>query len=185
MLLLSCTCQEITSKRHQLIMDAHQWCNKTCGQADPPPCLFGDYHEWIPRGTFNKEDSMATKRQRIDAAPLIPGARCFTHGRICNGRIADINVSGLPCVDYSPSGLKRGCEGPTNSVYIIFFKKHKKRKSRVIVGENVPVDTTNFHVILRGVSSGFAFSIFGGLGFVAHLACLRYFISNHSGLKQT
>ena len=50
----------------------------------------------------------------------------------------DIDISGFPCVDYSPAGNQRGIHGPTFPVLLTLLQWHRQRRTKLVFLENVP-----------------------------------------------
>lgn len=134
----------------QLITVHMQWCNNTTEMSHPMPCVFGDLTEVLPPDTFNTEENFMKNLYRANKMPMMTHQHCYTHNKLCplglRGEVAsDYDLSGLPCPDMSPAGLRKGCEGPTGPVFISHAKLHIARQTPLLVIENVP--ETWFHNI--------------------------------------
>ena len=80
--------------------------------------------------------------QDIEAAKLKLKQHCFTHNRKCaicgpEAREVDMDVSGLPCPDFSKAGKGRGKEGPTAPVFGCHAKYHAACQTPMLLVENV------------------------------------------------
>ena len=132
--------QEFDRKCHQVIRDNHLWCRDN-GLRFPMPCLFEDLHGCIPANTFNTEDEFAVKLWKVKKAPLVARQFCLTHRRMCSlfgpDAAADVEVAGLPCWDMSLAGSKRKEHGETNSVFMVHAKRHKEKRTPLLIIENV------------------------------------------------
>ena len=134
--------KEIDSWCRQLITDHHEWCQDALQVGRTMPCIFGDITKIVPQTTFDKEDNFARKLWKIDHAPFVESCFCHSHHRECplfgaNGLNPDYDISGLPCPDFSKSGLRLRHEGPTNSVFISHAKMHCHFGTPLLVIENV------------------------------------------------
>lgn len=72
---------------------------------------------------------------------------CLVHDDECVIEDVDFDVSGIPCIDYGPSGSQKGIYGPTFSVFLSFFHWHRSKRTKVVFIENVPelpVDVVRF-----------------------------------------
>ena len=63
---------------------------------------------------------------------------CLAHGRHCRFLEVDVDNSGFPCVDWSPSGLQLGVFGPTFTVPLTLCAWHRSRRTKIVFMENVP-----------------------------------------------
>jgi site-specific DNA-cytosine methylase len=73
---------------------------------------------------------------------------CDVHGISCAIPSVDLDVSGLPCVDFGPSGLQRGVEGPSIMVFLSWSKYHRSMKTKLLFLENVPELPIMFILVL-------------------------------------
>ena len=126
----------------QLIIDHMQWCNNTTEMSHPMPCVFGDMTEVLPPDTFT-EGNFMKKVYRANKMPMMTHQHCYTHNKLCplgvRGEVdSDYDLSGLPCPDMSPAGLRLGPEGPTSKVFISRAKLHIARQTPLLIIENVP-----------------------------------------------
>ena len=102
------------------------------------PCVFGDLEQCIPRDTFCRTDTFMEKLVKVDNAPIFETQHCFTHNKLCKlDQDSDLEVSGLPCWDYSLAGKRLGEEGPTISAFLTHAKRHCHSETRLIIVENV------------------------------------------------
>ena len=72
------------------------------------------------------------------SVPIHPCMYCHRHGRYCHFARCDVDMSGTPCVDFSPAGLQRGVEGESFPVLLSFLAFHRSQKTKIILMENVP-----------------------------------------------
>lgn len=136
------TAQEILPNCRQLIIDHMQWCNNTTEMSHPMPCVFGDMTEVLPPDTFT-EGNFMKKVYRANKMPMMTHQHCYTHNKFCPSGVrgevdSDYDLSGLPCPDMSPAGLRLGPEGPTSKVFISHAKLHIARQTPLLIIENVP-----------------------------------------------
>ena len=78
------------------------------------PCIFGDVVGCLPEESFDPDTDFAQKFRDIDQARLNFRQYCHTCGRECSlfaGVQTDMEIAGLPCVDFSRVGAKCGKEG--------------------------------------------------------------------------
>ena len=89
----------------------------------------------LENGTFME------KVVRANRCPLRQHTWCYTHNGFCplfgSGVAADIEVAGLPCIDFSKAGKRLGPEGPHSKVFVAHAKRHVEMATPVIVIENV------------------------------------------------
>lgn len=78
------------------------------------------------------------KMQFIFTSKCVPYMHCLIHGKNCMMEEVDIDISGFPCVDYSPAGTQKGIYGVTLPVLLALLKWHRSRKTKVVFLENVP-----------------------------------------------
>ncbi|CAE7244744.1 unnamed protein product, partial [Symbiodinium sp. CCMP2456] len=81
------------------------------------------------------------KVARANRCSLRQHAWCYTHNGLCplfgSSVAADIEVAGLPCIDFSKAGKRLGPEGPHAKVFVAHAKRHVELATPVIVIENV------------------------------------------------
>ena len=68
--------------------------------------------------------------------PLCTHVRCLRCSGACSRPWMwqdDICVVGLPCQDLSTIGLQAGLQGPTMEVWLTFARKHRKKRTKVIL----------------------------------------------------
>ena len=95
-------------------------------------------------GSFDASDTFAQKTVKINTAHLQKIQHCFTHNDTCElfseDKDSDVDFSGLPCPDNSRANHNRQFEeGKTGPVYIVWAKKHKAKKTPLLILENPPV----------------------------------------------
>ena len=103
--------------------------------------MFGDLTHIVPEGTFDPHDDFQTRLRAINKARLLTRQHCYTHGISCQiygGARPDYDLSGLPCPDHSPAGLKQYEQGPTSSVFACHAKLHIALQTPMLIIENVP-----------------------------------------------
>ena len=62
---------------------------------------------------------------------------CTVHQHWCNFGACDLDVSGFPCTDFSPAGLREGIHGKTFTVLLCLLAWHRCCRTRIICLENV------------------------------------------------
>lgn len=139
----SCAAQETDSHCRQLIIDHHAWVQEVTGNRFQTPCQFGDLEDVFPPGTYDPSENFMGKLHKVSTCQIMQKQWCYNHGQHCDlfGRAAetDLDVSGLPCWDYSLAGKCRQEEGPSNTVFMAHAKMHKERRTPLIIIENVQV----------------------------------------------
>eukprot|EP00439_Symbiodinium_sp_Y106_P071526 s1757_g12.t2 len=78
------------------------------------------------------------KITRLLTTPMLPWVQCLRHGRPCQLRTADLDVSGFPCVDWSPAGKQLGIYGKTFEVLLALVAWHRSCRTPIVLLENVP-----------------------------------------------
>lgn len=102
------------------------------------PCLFGDIRGHIA-GAADVQGSFLNVATLLGQLPLTSGAWCYSHGQVCSVPEAEVDVSGPPCTDFSPQGLRRGIQGPTMVAFICWARLVcASTRLRLVVFENVP-----------------------------------------------
>ena len=133
--------KEIKPLCRELIKDHIAWCQLLDDSGFSPPCVFGDLLECLPKNSFDKNNTFASKLVSIDRARLMKRQHCFTCGKDCQlfnpEAESEHETAGLPCVDMSPAGKRLAENGPTAPVFITHGKMHVAKRTRVIVLENV------------------------------------------------
>ena len=86
------------------------------------PCVFGDLCKVLPPNTFKACGTFDQKLRAASKSDVMVVQWCHTHNKMCplHGPTADsdVDVSGLPCPDYSNAGLGKQHEGPTGKVFL-------------------------------------------------------------------
>ena len=106
------------------------------GQA--PPCLFSDIMDLVP--TARQVESHATfleTKQRIFSSTLRREQWCNSHHRVCRVQGADLDCSGLPCVDNSR--IKKGrllLDGETGPLFVVWALRLKRLNVKLAILEN-------------------------------------------------
>ena len=72
------------------------------------------------------------------SSAMLPWVWCVRHGRLCHLRPSEVDISGFPCTDWSPSGKQAGVFGPTFEVLLALIGWHRSVKTPVVLLENVP-----------------------------------------------
>ena len=66
---------------------------------------------------------------------------CFVHQDWCPvfgpGAESELDITGLPCWDYSLAGHRRAEQGQTSSVFMSHAKLHRERRTPLLIIENV------------------------------------------------
>ena len=101
--------------------------------------VLGHYSD--PQETCSESLSMWCVWQKITrllTTPMLPWVQCLRHGRPCQLRTADLDVSGFPCVDWSPAGKQLGIYGKTFEVLLALVAWHRSCRTPIVLLENVP-----------------------------------------------
>lgn len=120
------------------------WYNNTTEVVHPKLCVFGDLTGIVPVDCHPQPGaSFMEQVYAFNRAPLYSKQHCYTHNKCCSlglvsGIPPDFDLSGLPCPDMSPCGLRQGLEGPTAQVFIAHAKHHIALQTPLLVIENVP-----------------------------------------------
>ena len=83
----------------------------------------------------------SAKRRKIQEAPFVSRCPCENNCSItghCQVPDVDVDIGGLPCVDYAMSGLLKREEGPTAQLFVVWARRHKRMKTKVAILENAP-----------------------------------------------
>lgn len=136
-----CSAKEINKNCRKLITAHVEWCAQVTGIHDVP-CIHSDLTEVMPANSFNKSASFRKKVRQIDKARLCKKQYCWSHHkkhRIFGhgARPVDLDVSGLPCPDFSRAGVQKRTSGPTISVHISHAKFHVSWQTPMLILENV------------------------------------------------
>jgi hypothetical protein len=94
--------------------------------------LFGTAYDALAKYSWVK------KCKVFSSAHLRSHAYCLRHHQACPLVRADIEICGSPCQDFSQSGLRRGCDGPTMSVLLAWILRVRTLCPTLLVHENVP-----------------------------------------------
>lgn len=126
----------------QLIFDNAHW-TQQIDKMHQCPCIHGDLTEILPLNSFNPNGSFKQRAKQINKAKLRMKQHCFTHSQKCNifgkfARQADLDISGLPCPDFSKAGKGKKREGKTSSVFACHAKFHAAWQTPLLIIENVP-----------------------------------------------
>ncbi|CAK9081695.1 unnamed protein product [Durusdinium trenchii] len=126
----------------QLIADHVRWCG-TVTNDHSQPCVHGDLTQIMPSNSFDPESGFEAKAAQINQAKLRTTQYCFTHDHQCpifgkRAREVDLDVSGLPCPDFSRAGVERGKEGPTAMLFCSHAKFHAAWQTPMLIIENAP-----------------------------------------------
>ncbi|CAL1145743.1 unnamed protein product [Cladocopium goreaui] len=106
------------------------------------PHVFGDILEQVPKESIPESLDFFARRDVVQKLPLKKNQFCYSHGKNCQlpkaGEV-DIDVSGMPCQENSRINLNRlFMEGKTGSVYLVWAKSHRRKKTPLLVLENTP-----------------------------------------------
>ena len=110
------------------------------GNPMPLPCIFSDVEGCIPAGTYQADMSFAWKLYFVSSSPFQRYQMCRTHNCMCSqfpAVSADLDVSGLPCPDFSRAGARHYEQGITNTVFMCHAKRHIELQTPLIIIENV------------------------------------------------
>lgn len=120
-----------------LILDAHVWANAACGPSDAPH-YFVDLMDRVPGATVARGMPYAEKCRRLGECWMQQSSWRATHGGFCRCEPVDVDFSGLPCVDFSPAGERRGLDGDTIELFIVWARLHCAQQAPLVILENVP-----------------------------------------------
>ena len=140
-----CHNEEMDPQCQQLISDNHGWVTSTIGFPHRRPCVHANLLDILPDQTFDSTWSFIQKLHAINDANFRSELPCLTCGQSCDlfdREDPDIDVSGLPCWDNSPSGKKRYEEGATNAVFICHAKLHVEKGTKIVIVETSLVSIT-------------------------------------------
>ena len=140
-----CAAKEQDRRCQQLIVDNHLWSCRVTGQRSPLPCIFANVEACVPPNTFDSDMSFMWKLHRISTADCQRYQMCSTHNRMCDQFpvvSADVDISGLPCPDYSMCGSRKCEHGGTNSVFICHAKRQVQLATPLLIIENVQARLT-------------------------------------------
>lgn len=130
----ACLCQDMSRVCREVILSQ----GVAGGPGGHGACLFGDIRDHIANSA-SVFGSFEQVMSQLGLLPLTPGAWCYRHGRMCGIRDAEVNVSGPPCTDFSPQGLRRGIQGPTMVAFLCWARLVcASTQLRLVVFENVP-----------------------------------------------
>ena len=100
--------------------------------------------DMVPPSTsesLRQAECYSAKRRKIQQAPFVSRCPCENNCSItglCEVPMVDLDIGGLPCVDYALSGLRRQEEGPTAPLFVVWARRHKRQKTKVVILENAP-----------------------------------------------
>jgi hypothetical protein len=100
--------------------------------------VFTDVLEHAELPMWNNQWTKQKKADAVFSSKIRITMRCVVHDCDCPIPFTDVNVSGLPCVDFAPSGLQRGIEGPTFAIFLTWVHHHRTFKTLLMFFENVP-----------------------------------------------
>jgi hypothetical protein len=90
----------------------------------------GGYPIPLPAGLLYEE-----KRQFMYGLKFTVGAFCASHQQWCFFPRVDFDASGLPCVDFSPSGLRLLENGEHFHLHIGYCRYHKQSRTPLLLHE--------------------------------------------------
>jgi len=86
-------------------------------------------------GTWTLEQ----KIHQMMTAPVSDYIHCKRHGGcLCKLLPSDLDISGFPCVDYSPAGKQLGVHGSSFPALLALCAWHRQRRTKLALLENVP-----------------------------------------------
>ena len=151
----------------QLIRDNHRWCNDTTGHHDPEPHIFKDLMDMLPPAAFNNCESFLDRQaaaRRLVISRSATCMACHAEGQLCPIPLVDLDTGGLPCIDYAKSGKRRKHEGESGRLFILWCKRHRQHRTKLVLLENAPapwIETiTYIHITLLHFSPIFSPKIF-------------------------
>ena len=128
---------EVNTRCEALLQDAHAWATAACGPSGAPH-YFLDLMDRVPTATVRRGMRYAEKCQRLRDCWMQRSCLCMTHGGFCLCEPVDVDFSGLPCVDFSPAGDRRGLDGDTIELFIVWARLHCTQQTPLVILENVP-----------------------------------------------
>jgi site-specific DNA-cytosine methylase len=81
---------------------------------------------------------LVAKMNKILTAIAKATLACEVHRHECSLDYIDVDVSGFPCTDWSPSGSQQGVHGPTFVVLLALVSWYRQSRPRIVFLENVP-----------------------------------------------
>ena len=106
--------------------------------------FFADICDLLPAvqrkwATTGSRSFGAVKRVILDQqVPLASTSFCHRSGKLVPVRLGDISFAGIPCVDYSPMGLRKQTRGPTGLLVLVWARMIQVHRPRFVVIEEVP-----------------------------------------------
>jgi site-specific DNA-cytosine methylase len=102
--------------------------------------VFGDVLHHLQIGNLQQLNALLLPRRvsRIFTAQINRQMSCAVHGGLCIVPECDIDNSGFPCVDWSPSGNQMGIDGPSFAILCALLAFHRAKRTRALFLENVP-----------------------------------------------
>lgn len=67
-----------------------------------------------------------------------PTSYCVAHGQECLAVPEHVDMIGIPCVDWSPAGLRVGYDGKTMQLVHAFIAIHLQSETPLVIVEEVP-----------------------------------------------
>lgn len=111
-------------------------------QARPGQCcsahMFGDILDRFPSGTFSGWESFHDLMRRALTSPFNHWLWCYSCCSWCAVPSVDVLAAGIPCTDWSPTGLQLGLLGPTAPVLATYVREMLETDPPLGLFENVP-----------------------------------------------
>lgn len=113
--------------------------NTWVGSFKPTPHVFGDMMEQSC-ATVDPSWSFKEKARAVNTSAMNTSQFCFTHGGHCPIlKPADVNLSGLPCPDFSKANKNRKfLDGKHSQVFCVWCRHHREVQTPLAILENTP-----------------------------------------------
>lgn len=99
--------------------------------------MYGDLLGRFPCGILSDWGSFPGLLGAALSSPYSRTLLCHTCESECLVPLAQVLVAGIPCTDWSPSGLQRGLQGPTAPVLAGFLREVLQSQPELVILENV------------------------------------------------
>ena len=124
-----------------------------------------------------REQSLLGKIQSIMMTQVDPTLWCHRHQRCCLFQACEIDVSGFPCIDWSPAGTQQGVFGSTFILLVGLLAWHRQRRTKLVFLENVPeFDTSILESLMGDLYTMKVFYIEPSDAACEHISRMRVFI---------
>ena len=144
--------KEVDDYARQVIHDHHNWINSWSDRVRPQPCSFGDMVDQLSCGIFWPPTwTFLEKHNTLQQVPLQPAQFCHAHGTWCSClQEVDVDMSGLPCQhNRRANNCRLFQDGPHTEVYIVWAKKHRYQRTKLMVLENTEEAFCNYCIYMH------------------------------------